>query len=238
MPLGRPVQREELPEGHAPATGTGKPASASDQIDDFEQIRDHGLRAVYGNWAFRRTRPTTRTNYANRKLGWVAYVGGKRESRRLLGDVILTQQDVDEQQPVSRRLRDHHLDHRPALSDPVATSSPARSSAPRPSSARSSPTRFPTAASTRGTCPTCSWPAGNISVTHVALGTIRVMRTTGMMGEVVGMAAAVCKKHSSDAARRVCKVPRRTQGTDDPRRGQAGGRRANRRPRRPAARSG
>ena len=32
----------------------------------------------------------------------------------------------------------------------------------------------------------------NISVTHVALGTVRVMRTTGMMGEVVGMAAAIC----------------------------------------------
>ena len=35
----------------------------------------------------------------------------------------------------------------------------------------------------------------NISVTHVALGTTRVMRTTGMMGEVVGMAARVCKEH-------------------------------------------
>ena len=31
-----------------------------------------------------------------------------------------------------------------------------------------------------------------ISVTHVALGTVRVMRTTGMMGEVVGMAASIC----------------------------------------------
>ena len=36
----------------------------------------------------------------------------------------------------------------------------------------------------------------NISVTHVALGTVRVMRTTGMMGEVVGMAASLCKKHN------------------------------------------
>ena len=35
----------------------------------------------------------------------------------------------------------------------------------------------------------------NISVTHEALGPVRVMRTTGMMGEVVGMAAAVCKEH-------------------------------------------
>jgi len=37
----------------------------------------------------------------------------------------------------------------------------------------------------------------NISVTHVALGTIRVMRTTGMMGEVVGMAASLCKQHGT-----------------------------------------
>jgi hypothetical protein len=37
----------------------------------------------------------------------------------------------------------------------------------------------------------------NISVTHVALGTVRVQRTTGMMGEVVGMAASVCKKYDA-----------------------------------------
>ena len=36
----------------------------------------------------------------------------------------------------------------------------------------------------------------DISVTHVALGTVRVMRTTGMMGEVVGMAASICKKYN------------------------------------------
>lgn len=32
----------------------------------------------------------------------------------------------------------------------------------------------------------------NISVTHEALGTTRVMKTCGMMGEVVGRAASVC----------------------------------------------
>ena len=37
----------------------------------------------------------------------------------------------------------------------------------------------------------------NISVTHVALGTVRVMRTTGMMGEVVGMAAFLCRKYGA-----------------------------------------
>ncbi len=37
-----------------------------------------------------------------------------------------------------------------------------------------------------------------VSVTHVALGTVRVMRTGGMMGEVVGMAAALCHRHGLD----------------------------------------
>ena len=38
----------------------------------------------------------------------------------------------------------------------------------------------------------------NMSVTHVALGTVRVMRTGGMMGEVVGMAASLCKKYDTN----------------------------------------
>lgn len=35
-----------------------------------------------------------------------------------------------------------------------------------------------------------------ISVTHVALGQVRVMRNTGTMGEAVGLAAAVCREKS------------------------------------------
>ena len=35
----------------------------------------------------------------------------------------------------------------------------------------------------------------NISVTHVALGTVRVQRTTNIMGEVLSMAASLCRKH-------------------------------------------
>jgi hypothetical protein len=56
-----------------------------DQIADFESIRDHGLRAVYGNWAFLKNHSKDKAKYAQRKLSWVAYIAGKRESRRLLG---------------------------------------------------------------------------------------------------------------------------------------------------------
>ena len=35
----------------------------------------------------------------------------------------------------------------------------------------------------------------NVSVSHIALSSTRVQNMTGMMGEVVGEAAAICKKH-------------------------------------------
>ncbi len=35
----------------------------------------------------------------------------------------------------------------------------------------------------------------NISVTHDALGAARVMRTCGMMGEIVGYAASLCMEY-------------------------------------------
>jgi hypothetical protein len=38
----------------------------------------------------------------------------------------------------------------------------------------------------------------DISVTHEALGTVRVMRTGGCMGEIVGMAASLCQQHTTD----------------------------------------
>lgn len=37
----------------------------------------------------------------------------------------------------------------------------------------------------------------NISVTHEALGAVRVMRTCGMMGEIIGKAAWVCVRHGT-----------------------------------------
>ena len=40
----------------------------------------------------------------------------------------------------------------------------------------------------------------DISVSHIALGTTRVMRTCAMMGEVVGMACAVCLEDGIDPA--------------------------------------
>jgi hypothetical protein len=60
------------------------------QIKDFEKIRDYGLMVVYSNWSFLKNELRNNEKYAKRRLDWVAYVAGKRESRRLLGDYILS----------------------------------------------------------------------------------------------------------------------------------------------------
>ncbi|MDR1493816.1 MAG: FAD-dependent oxidoreductase [Planctomycetaceae bacterium] len=171
-----------------------------DQIWDFERIRDHGLRAAYGHWAYMKNQAGGEwaERVRNRQLGWVAFIAGKRESRRLLGDVILKEQDI-----LERKEWDDAC---------VTTTWGIDLHYPAPKNSKDFPgEEFMTIAPTKRVEPyaipyRCFYSrnienlfmAGrDISVTHVALGTIRVMRTGGMMGEVVGMAASICKKHDA-----------------------------------------
>ena len=169
-----------------------------DQIDDFERIRDYGLLVVYSNWSFLKNHYSGKAEYANRTLGWVAYVAGKRESRRLVGDYILKQDDVDKQvfhEDASFTLTWHFDLHFP---DP-------KNSAFFPGNEFKAATKsnpiYPYAAPYR-----CLYSrnidnlfmAGrDISTTHVTLGSTRLMRTGAMMGEVVGMAASICKENGT-----------------------------------------
>ena len=170
-----------------------------DQITEFEYIRDHAFRAVYGNWAFLKNHSRNKAKFADRKLEWVAFIAGKRESRRLLGDVILQQQDIQHR----KRFTDafvtttwsidlHYPDPKNTKHFPgqefrsIAKYAKIR---PYPIPYRSLYSRNVGNLLMAGRC---------ISVTHVALGTVRVMRTGGMMGELIGMAASLCKKHNTN----------------------------------------
>ena len=165
-----------------------------DQIYDFERVRDYGLLVVYSNWSFLKNHYSKKAEYANRSLGWVAYVAGKRESRRLMGDYILKQDDVDKQvfhEDASFTLTWHFDLHFP---DPANT---ANFPGNEFKAATKSNPIYPYAAPYR-----CLYSrnidnlfmAGrDISTTHVTLGSTRLMRTGAMMGEVVGMAASICK---------------------------------------------
>lgn len=167
-----------------------------DQIYDAERIRDYGMLVVYSNWSHLKNHHADKAKYADRSLEWVAYMAGKRESRRLLGDYVLKQDDIDKNV--------YHEDGSFTASWSIDLHFP------DPDNSRKFPGAEFKAATVHNWIYPCTVPyrclysrnidnlfmAGrNISVTHVALGTVRVMRTTGMMGEVVGMAASLCNRH-------------------------------------------
>lgn len=169
-----------------------------DMISEVEKIRDFGLLAVYSNWSYLKNHYTHSSEFDHRQLDWVAYITGKRESRRLLGDHILTENDLVD-----------------AVEYPDGTCSTSWGidlHYAKPENSRDFPgMEFMTTAVHKYFEPypipyrclysrnvTNMFMAGrDISCSHVAMGSVRVIRTCGMMGEVVGMAASVCKAHGS-----------------------------------------
>ncbi|MFP4055993.1 MAG: FAD-dependent oxidoreductase [Candidatus Brocadiia bacterium] len=167
-----------------------------DPIQEAEHIRDHNFRAMYGTWDALKNHKKL---YPNHKLQWAAYIAGKRESRRLLGDVVLTQEHVVEGKefpdacvPCTWSI-DLHVP-RPSISkyfkgeEFLSVAKYTRFKGPYPLPYRCLYSR---------NVANLFMAGRDISVTHQALGTVRVMGTGGMMGEVVGRAAAVCTRHDT-----------------------------------------
>jgi hypothetical protein len=69
-----------------------------DTVWDAEAIRDELFRINLGLWNYAKNHnPATTAKNANRELVWLTYVQGVRESRRLVGDYVLSQRDYDGQ---------------------------------------------------------------------------------------------------------------------------------------------
>ena len=164
-----------------------------DPIEKGEYIRDWNFRAMYGAWDAMKNVDRVLPNH---KLNWAAFVSGKRESRRLLGDVVLTKKDVMESVryedgcvPTGWKIDLHLPDPRfekgfegdAFLSYAEFTDFP-------------QPYWIPYRCLYSRNTPNLFMAGRDISVTHEALGTSRVMRTGGCMGEIVGMAASLCTK--------------------------------------------
>ena len=167
-----------------------------DQIKEGEYIRDYGLLVAFSNWAFVKNGYSKKDAFADKELKWVAYNAGRRESRRLLGDFILDQNHLRNKdfQPDGTCATTWTIDlHLPKTAreskfdgEPYQSNSLNEKIWPYPIPYRCLYSR---------NVPNLFMAGRDISVTHIALGTTRLMRTHGMMGEVVGMAASICKKH-------------------------------------------
>lgn len=155
-------------------------------IDDSEWLRDELLRIAYGIWDFVKNDPENVEKNANWRLDWVGILPGKRESRRYVGDYIMTQHDVRAEGRFDDlvayggwSMDDHH---------PGGFKTPEK------------PTIFHPAPSPYGIPYRCMYArdienlmfAGrNISVTHTAMSSTRVMATCATIGQAVGTAASI-----------------------------------------------
>ena len=201
---GAPLSFPECPWAHKVTKGEATRANWNwesgfdlDQIADAERVRDNNFRAAYGTWDFTKNRSPRRGEFTNFKLAWVAYVAGKRESRRLLGDVILTQQDVQSQRtfPDACFVTTWSIDlHYPTADQKKEF--PGHEFRSEAKFNKITPYAVPFRCLYSRNVPNLLMAGRCISVTHVALGTVRVMNTCGMMGTVVGRAASLCKNYN------------------------------------------
>jgi hypothetical protein len=161
------------------------------QIDDAEEIRDHMFRAIYGSFSNAKKNPEN----AKVALQWVAYIAGKRESRRLMGDYIYTLKDVTQHRefPDSvveevREIDVHYQKTLNGLPQDFLSEALFRSTEVYFIPFRCLYSRNIENLMMAGRCFSCS---------HVGLGGPRVMNTTGQMGIATGYAAALCEKYDT-----------------------------------------
>ena len=170
-----------------------------DPINDAEGIRDWNLRAAFGAFNAMKNRDGA-DKHKKAYLTWLAFVGGPRESRRLMGDVVLTQEDIvgkrdfpDGCVPSTWSIDLHYPKQQYAQKYP---DNPFISIAKFDTRIdRSYGYPVPYRCFYSRNIDNLFMAGRDISVTHEALGTTRVMKTCGMMGEVVGKAASLCVKH-------------------------------------------
>lgn len=194
VPWAKPVAKE-----HVTPKGEWQWEMSRDdlhQIEDAETIRDHMFRAIYGTYANTIRRP----QYANLELDWMAFVAGKRESRRLIGPHLFS--GVDARDSVKfpdtvvteKRSIDVHYQEA-LLGRPEDFLSEALFLKPKDGfyyiPYRSLFSHNVSNLQMAGRCFSC---------THIGLGGPRVMNTCGQMGVATGYAAALCHRYQADPA--------------------------------------
>lgn len=164
-----------------------------DTYRDKEEIRDDLFKLIYGIWGHvKNDCPLLKAEAAERELAWVGYVTGTRESRRLIGDYVFTENDMAEQTLFPDRvaygawgLDDHYSEGFFHKGKP--------SNHPHMGRLHSIPYR-----SLYSTNVVNLLMAGrDISATHIGMGTTRVMLTCAVVGQAAGTAAGMCIEHGA-----------------------------------------
>lgn len=159
-----------------------------DSIADTEEIRDELLKVAFGLWDHYKNHGDH--GCANWALDWVGFLPGKRESRRYMGDYVMTQVDAE-----TRRAFDDIVayggwpldDHDPHGFEGTTPSNTVIRVKP--------PYGIPYRSLYSRNISNLMFAGRNISVTHAALSSTRVMCTCGIIGQAAGTAAALAVRY-------------------------------------------
>ncbi len=157
-----------------------------DTIVDSEFIRDELLKIAYGVWDFVKNDPKNYEKNRNWTLDWMGFHPGRRESRRYVGDHLLNQNDVrawgkfeDIVAYGGWKMDDH---------DPSGI---ATTRVPTIFHESPSPYGIPYRSLYSVNIENLFCAGRNISATHTAMSSTRVMATCSVIGQAVGLAAGI-----------------------------------------------
>ena len=181
-------------------------------IRDTEEIRDELLKIAFGLWDHLKNHSDN--SLENWTLDWVGFLPGKRESRRYMGDYILTEKDILEGTIFDDAVAyggwpvdDHHPDGFDYRGEPNLCIR------------LKQPYTIPLRALYSANISNLFCAGRNISTTHVALSSSRVMATCALLGQAVGSAVfhAVANKCTScrEAAQKYTGAIQQTLLDDD-----------------------
>ena len=156
----------------------------ANSIDDTEDLRDELLKVAFGVWDHIKNHGDHGAE--SWELEWISFLPGKRESRRYVGDHILTQNDVRAEGRFDDvvayggwSMDDHH---------PGGFRYPGKPTIFHPAP---SPYGIPYRSLYSKNIANLLFAGRNISATHAAMSSTRVMATCGVIGQAMGTAAAI-----------------------------------------------
>lgn len=162
-----------------------------DSIADTEIVRDELIALAYGMWDYIKNSGT----YEDADLWQLDFLGflpGKRESRRMVGPYLMTQNDITADRPFEDvvayggwPLDDH---------DPAGFYYDGH---PNTSYMTPSPYAIPYRALYSENIANLYFAGRNISMTHAAMSSTRVMATCALCGQAAGTAAAIAVKYGT-----------------------------------------
>lgn len=165
-----------------------------DTIKDNERIRDELLGITLGVW--NHIKNESGLDVANWALEWIGFVPGKRESRRFVGQHVLTEGDLFQSRPFADAIAFGGW--------PIDTHPPEGVDAPNeaPCTQNHLPCLYdiPLRSCVASTIRNLFFAGRNISATHLAFASTRVMATCAAIGQGIGTAAALAHRAGIEPA--------------------------------------